>query len=599
MHPVPETRRRICAGLAALAFLLLPLQTRAQEADGVRMDSGILVFESQDAFDAITEDLRNRGGRRFLDLDRVLEDFEARLDFSSLRGVIRDLEEHRSSLREDPPLAVDDFWLLDPVLQSVLSPQGELIIGGTGYLVREHLTFELPNIGAPELAALRRSDLRTSRDIFIRPHTRAAEGTPCVQGFLSCNNITTYDGGARRFKSEIGIQDYAFSSSVVVTTKNQKKSLGIWWNSKADQIWAWGDGQRTDALCNTIVGTYSVGEARSNKRKATDTDSIPNGHPWTLITDHGVQEEGITCSRANDAFNCDRATRGCDEDQPPPSTGLHIRTKFAEAAGTWTAASANPGDGPGVHTYPTLTGDIDNDQRMDLIFIGQNWNGAGLNIRTQRSNGDGTWTFVSDILGDGAGVHTYPALTGDLNLDGRTDLIFVGQNWSGAGLNIRGKCSNGDGTWTPCWNQVMGDGAGVHTYPTLTGDVDNDGRTDLIFVGQNWSGAGLNIRVKRANPGGTWTPWFATLGDGPGVHTYPTLLGDLNQDDRTDLIFIGQNWNGTGLNVRGKCSNGAGGWSPCWNQVLADGPGVHTYPALTGDVDNDGRTDLVFVGQNW
>ena len=95
-------------------------------------------------------------------------------------------------------------------------------------------------------------------------------------------------------------------------------------------------------------------------------------------------------------------------------------------------------------------------------------------------------------------MHSYPALTGDTNGDGRSDLIFVGQGWNGLGLNIRVKQSNGTGTWTHRFD-VQGDGPGVHTHPALTGDVDGDGQTDLIFVGQGWSGPGLNIRTKLAN----------------------------------------------------------------------------------------------------
>ncbi len=40
-----------------------------------------------------------------------------------------------------------------------------------------------------------------------------------------------------------------------------------------------------------------------------------------------------------------------------------------------------------------------------------------------------------------------------------------------------------------------------------------------------------------------------------GVHKYPSLVGDFNGDGRDDLAFIGQNWNGRGLNIRTKFSN--------------------------------------------
>lgn len=90
-----------------------------------------------------------------------------------------------------------------------------------------------------------------------------------------------------------------------------------------------------------------------------------------------------------------------------------------------------------------------------------------------------------------------PALVGDVDGDCKADLMFLGQDWDGAGLNVRVKGSNGSGTWS-AFEQVLRDGPGVHQYRTLVGDVDGDGGSDLIFVGQNCDGSGLNIRVKRS-----------------------------------------------------------------------------------------------------
>ncbi len=277
--------------------------------------------------------------------------------------------------------------------------------------------------------------------------------------------------------------------------------------------------------------------------------------------------------------------------------GLNVRVKLSDGDGTWTAKSQVLGDGPGIHKFPALTGDVNGDSKTDLIFVGQGWSGAGLNVRVKLSNSDGTWTAKSQVLGDGPSVHKYPTLTGDVNGDDKTDLIFVGQGWSGAGLNVRVKLSNGDGRWI-AKSQVLGDGSGVHRYPAFAEDVNGDCRTDLIFVGQGWSGEGLNVRVKLSDGDGTWTAKSQVLGDGSGVHFHPAFSGDFNKDGRADLVFIGQGWDGVGLNARIKLSNGDGSWTP-FHQVLGDGGGVHTYPAHTGDATGDGRTDLIFVGQDW
>ena len=232
--------------------------------------------------------------------------------------------------------------------------------------------------------------------------------------------------------------------------------------------------------------------------------------------------------------------------------GLYLR-KTKPENDLFSATTYIAGDGAHVLQNPTLPGDVNGDGKTDLIFVGQGWGGnTNLNVRVKMSNGDGTFDEYSQVLGDGSGVMTYPTLTGDVNGDGKTDLIFVGQDWGGnTNLNVRVKMSNGDGTFDE-YSQVLGDGSGVMTYPTLTGDVNGDGKTDLIFVGEDWSGCGLNIRVKYSNGDGTWCAGFEALGDGSGVLANPTLRGDLNADGRTDLVFLGMNWSGQGLNIRTK-----------------------------------------------
>jgi len=94
-------------------------------------------------------------------------------------------------------------------------------------------------------------------------------------------------------------------------------------------------------------------------------------------------------------------------------------------------------------------------------------------------------------------VHEYPTLTGDVNGDGKTDLIFEGENWKGCGLNFKVKTSNGDGTWCDDW-QLTGDGSIVHQYPTFAGDFSGDGKTDLAFIFDDRNTGALTIRTKIA-----------------------------------------------------------------------------------------------------
>ena len=198
----------------------------------------------------------------------------------------------------------------------------------------------------------------------------------------------------------------------------------------------------------------------------------------------------------------------------------------------------------------------------------------------------------------GVGIQQYPALVGDFDGDELMDLAFAYQGEDGSGLNIMTKFSNGDGSWRSSANQLLGDKAGIQQYPTLVGDVDGDGLMDLVFAYQSWDGSGLNIRTKFSNGDGTWrASAYQIVGDGHEIHQHPTLVGDVDGDGLMDLVFAFQGWDGSGLNIRTKFSNGDGTWRSSAYQI--DGSGIQQYPTLVGDVDGDGLMDLVFAYKGW
>ena len=575
--------------------------------------------------------------------DLLFADFETRLDFDSLRAEIARERARFFGEGDDP----DDHFVPDSYFRTVLNPDLEVQIGDAIYVVRSDHTLELPAANAALLETIRDPAARLPDGLIRHDHDPNTNEGPDGQGQRGkdcksnsgCTKKHVYEAN-RRFKSRNWVFNSWIYSSAGGKTRAQRKNSGggAWVPNAIDRVEMVIGFSFTDSSCEE--GPYGAGwdVVRYDKSKAEWSYSW-----WGQITKvlamvsyHAIADRNVECSRWLDLFDCDNSPVTCEGSNAPvnppqsqnpngPITapraihnvdvdgdsrsdiifvgqgwsgpGLNIRVKRSNGDGTWTHWSEILPDGAGVHTYPTLTGDVDGDGRTDVIFVGQNWSGPGLNIRVKRSNGDGSWTPWSQVMGDGAGVHSHPAHTGDVDGDGRTDLIFIGQGWSGGGLNIRVKRSNGDGTWTS-WSQIHGDGAGVHTHRVHTGDVDGDGRTDLIFVGQNWSGTGLNIRVKRSNGDGTWTHWSQIHGDGGGVHVHPSHVGDVDGDGRTDLVFVGQNWSGSGLNIRVKRSNGDGTWTH-WSDILPDGGGVHAYPAHIGDVDGDGRDDLVFVGQGW
>src|SRR5262245_60935044 len=101
--------------------------------------------------------------------------------------------------------------------------------------------------------------------------------------------------------------------------------------------------------------------------------------------------------------------------------------------------------GGGAGALAWLTGDVNGEGMTDLI---QPWDNNGrLGLITYRSNGtEYTWGWSSNDIGAGSPALAW--LTGDVNGDGKTDLI---QPWNNNGrLGVINYLSNGTG-YTLAW----------------------------------------------------------------------------------------------------------------------------------------------------
>lgn len=167
-----------------------------------------------------------------------------------------------------------------------------------------------------------------------------------------------------------------------------------------------------------------------------------------------------------------------------------------------------------------LVADINRDQKPDLVFVGMG------SVSVMPGTGQGTFgTAISTNLNLGGPVPLVlpggpitPAVTGDLNSDGKPDLAFVTSN----GVSI-----------------LPGDGLGGFGTPTsfvvpgalvpLVGDLNGDGKPDLVVVNNSnayaWTSDGM---------GGLLVRGMFPVGPTP-IHA---VLGDFNGDKRLDVVAI-------------------------------------------------------------
>ena len=180
------------------------------------------------------------------------------------------------------------------------------------------------------------------------------------------------------------------------------------------------------------------------------------------------------------------------------------------------------------------------------------------------------------------GVSKGAAAWGDFDNDGRLDVLLVGQ---GNSSNIAGIYrNNGDGTFTDI-------GAGlpaVQEAAAAWGDYNNDGYLDVALSGYSFAAGGRITRIYRNNGNGT----FTQVADLAAVNDGALAWGDYNNDGRLDLVLQGGSAGGRVTQLYRNDGNDV------FTEVSTSFPAVYKGAFAWGDYDNDGWQDLLLTGDS-
>lgn len=291
----------------------------------------------------------------------------------------------------------------------------------------------------------------------------------------------------------------------------------------------------------------------------------------------------------------------------------------------WAAAGSGPRwvrheIAAGFHNQTAVAADFTGDGRLDVITGDITVGGERVVLLTAP---DWKPTVIH------RGVRTIHGAALDVDEDG--DLDFVGARYHPGRIY-----------WleNPSWAEhvVDEDVDGVHSL--LAADVDGDGRQDVIATSGQPEGKLPDSLVWFTVKKGVWARHVFADRDAPGL-THYTAAGDLNNDGRVDIVCaakesLGGNWfawweqpreatspwrrhwvaqgqyaatnvaiadfNGDGRpDVAGSRGHGVGlSWfeSPRWVEHIIDVElkGIHALSA--GDVDGDGDADLAGVAKD-
>jgi len=310
------------------------------------------------------------------------------------------------------------------------------------------------------------------------------------------------------------------------------------------------------------------------------------------------------------------------------ASGSGITVLIGHGDGRFSPANGSPIKVPERATELAL-GDLNGDSKLDLALA----NHDSYNVSLLFGNGKGAFALASQspvVMRDGHQPHTHGLNAGDLNGDGRLDLVTVNSNDNDVSVAL----GDGQGGFTRAGAPLA---VGRSPYPGALGDLNQDGHLDIIATStarrtRDQEAATRALTVLYGDGKGgfssatvplrTVLPWFVAVadlnrdnkpdlvvthaerneltilfGDGEGgfseVTGSPFDLGhsawyvavaDLNEDSNADVLAA------AGNGVRVMLGDGSGGFRPAPGSPF---PGKGAWQLAVGDVNGDDKPDVV------
>ena len=255
-------------------------------------------------------------------------------------------------------------------------------------------------------------------------------------------------------------------------------------------------------------------------------------------------------------------------------------------------------DAGGQATYAVAVADLNGDGYPDIVVANQCAIGGCSNgsVGVLLGNGDGT--FQPPVVYQSGGRIATGLAVGDVNGDGKIDLI-VANYWptgAGDGGTLGVLLGNGDGTFQPAVTYQSG---GVTGFGVAIADVNGDGKLDLVATSEcnkkkpcKYGVVGVLI----GNGDGTFQP-AVTYRSG-GDDALGVVVADVNGDGKPDIVtanFVSWGAKSKHASVGVLLNNGDGTFQPA---VSYDSGGAFSLSVAVADFNGDGVPDIVVANLN-
>jgi hypothetical protein len=289
-------------------------------------------------------------------------------------------------------------------------------------------------------------------------------------------------------------------------------------------------------------------------------------------------------------------------DCPGPGCGNAGEVEVLLGNGNGTFRAAPSYSSGGYYADSIAVADVNGDGKPDLLVANECADSSctTASIGVLLGKGDGTFQAVRTYnLGD---YYAFSIAVADVNGDGKLDLLVAGDTSSTSSGSVGVLLGNGDGTFQPV--QYYGSG-GYYAFSIAVGDVNSDGKLDLLVSNQCASLTGCSFDNEPGSVGvllgnGDGTFQAAQTYNSGGYYAQSLAVADVNGDGKLDLVVANQCFTTEGCYVYPPAlggvsvllGNGDGTFQAAQNYSSG---GYKAWSIAVGDVNGDGKPDLLVI----
>ena len=238
----------------------------------------------------------------------------------------------------------------------------------------------------------------------------------------------------------------------------------------------------------------------------------------------------------------------------------------------------------GAQPVDVFTGDLNGDGKPDAVTA--NVSSGGISVFRNTGTSATIWFGAIFHVNTGNGPLSNPISVsiGDLDGDNKADVVVA--NWVSLTISIlRNTSTTSAITFAPKVDFYCGE----HPNSVTIGDLDMDGKPDIAVA----NSLGNTVSVFRNICSNGIISFEPKMDFVTGNYAAGVSIGDLDGDSKPDLA-VANSYSGTVSVFKNNCTNGVISFTPKTDYATGAGP----YKVSIGDVDGDGKPDLVTANAN-